>query len=169
MIGSGGFREDLYYRINVVSIYLPPLREREEDIGPLVDLFVEKYRKKGLDREIRISPEVMDLFRGYEWPGNVRELQHVIEHSLVMMEGNSLEMHYLPAYLRNWSKGAKQKEKRPTTGPARTLKQKVKDLEREMIIDILEKTRYNKTKAIRLLGMSRRTFYKKLKDLEIES
>jgi PAS domain S-box-containing protein len=170
MIENGKFREDLYYRINVVSIYLPPLRERDEDIGPLVDLFIEQYRKKGLEVEIRVSPEVMDFFRAYEWPGNVRELQHVIEHSLVMMEGNSLEMRYLPAYIRNWSKGINKKERRLAVGrPASTLKQKVMDLERNMITDILEQTRYNKTKAIQILGMSRRTFYKKLKDLEIES
>ncbi len=167
MIRNGGFREDLYYRINVVSIFLPPLREREEDIGPLVDFFIKKYRKKGLDGEIRVSPEVMEFLRAYEWPGNVRELQHVIEHSLVMMEGNSLEFRYLPAYIRGWSKGIKRKDGPRQIEPARSLKQKVRDLERTMITDVLEQTRYNKTKAIELLGMSRRTFYKKLKDLEI--
>lgn len=169
MIKNGNFREDLYYRINVVSIFLPPLREREEDIGPLVDLFLENYRGKGISGEIRVSSEVMALFRSYEWPGNVRELQHVIEHALVMMEGSSLEFRYLPAYIRGWSKDIDRKGGPRPVESTRSLKQKVRDLEKTQISEVLELTRYNKTKAIQLLGMSRRTFYKKLKDLEIET
>jgi PAS domain S-box-containing protein len=168
MIKRGQFRDDLYYRINVVSIFLPPLREREEDIGPLVDFFLQKYRRKDIHGEIRVSPDVMEIFRSYEWPGNVRELQHVIQHSLVMMDGNYLDIRHLPPYIRSWKKPVTKKGEKKPLESQRSLKQKVWELERDAIIEALEKCRYRRTLAIKMLGISRRTFYKKLKDFGIE-
>ena len=147
---------------------MPPLRDREEDIGPLVDWFVNMYRKGHGYEQIRVSPKLLTLFREYEWPGNVRELQHTIEHALVMMEGHTLEVRHLPAYMQNWSKETNvKKEPRPIESNT-SIRQSVRNLERNMILDALEKTHYNRSKAIQLLGISRRTLYKKLRDMAIE-
>ena len=169
MLTKGSLRTDLYYRINVISIFLPPLRERVEDVGPLVDFFLRKYLPKDLGEEIRVSPEVMDFFITYKWPGNVRELQHVLQHALVMMDGNSFEFRHLPTYLRSWTNDTESKEKPRDIIPKNSFRQSVRNHEKTLIAEALEKTHYNRTKAIELLKMSRRTFYKKLKEFEIET
>ncbi len=102
-IESGRFREDLYYRLNVVPIYLPPLRERREDIAPLVELFLKRYAEQNRKDVKRVHPEAMRLLRDHDWPGNVRELQNYVERGVILGEGLELTVEHLPPQLRGES------------------------------------------------------------------
>ncbi len=145
MMREGRFREDLYYRLNVVPIFIPPLRERREDIPVLVyhflDLFREQYAK-----EVRIAPEVMDAFMEYPWPGNVRELRNVVERMVILDTDGILTGEDLPAELRRGSLRGTE------TPPEGTLK----DMERRMIEKALRETGYVIKEAARRLGMTPR-------------
>ncbi len=145
MMREGKFREDLYYRLNVVPIFIPPLRERREDIPVLVyhflDLFREQYAK-----EVRIAPEVMDAFMEYPWPGNVRELRNVVERMVILDTDGILTGEDLPAELRRGSLRGTE------TPPEGTLK----DMERRMIEKALRETGYVIKEAARRLGMTPR-------------
>src|SRR3954466_15744094 len=99
-IDAGRFREDLYYRLNVVPIYLPPLRERREDITLLVDFFLKRYAEQNRREVRRVQPEAMRLLRDYDWPGNVRELQNYIERAVILGDGPELTVEHLPPQLR---------------------------------------------------------------------
>jgi transcriptional regulator with PAS, ATPase and Fis domain len=101
VIRQGRFRHDLYYRLNVVPIHLPPLRERREDIPMLVDHFLEKYNRENGKTVTKISREVLDHLLAYSWPGNVRELENCIEHAIVMSPGKTLSISLLPAEVLN--------------------------------------------------------------------
>src|ERR1700730_11084215 len=99
-IGAGRFREDLYYRLNVIPIYLPPLRERRDDIPLLVEFFLKKYSEQNRRDVRRVHPDAMTLFREHDWPGNVRELQNYIERAVVLSDGPELAVENLPPQLR---------------------------------------------------------------------
>lgn len=152
-IESGDFREDLFFRLNVVNIDLPPLRERKTDIPELVDHLIGKTNVK-LNRNIQnVSKEVIDIFMAYDWPGNIRELEHCIEHAFILCRGTRIEKNHLPAELT--SPSAAQR-----SGPQ-------PDIDAEAIRSALKKSAGNKTKAARLLGISRRTIYRKMEDYNI--
>src|SRR4051812_34584168 len=102
-IEGGRFREDLYYRLNVVPIYLPPLRERREDISPLVESFVKRYADQNRKEVRRVHPEAMRLLRDHDWPGNVRELQNYVERAVILGDGPELTVELLPPQLRGES------------------------------------------------------------------
>jgi len=157
-IQSGKFRSDLFYRLNVVPIYIPPLRERKEDLIPLVDYFLKKFSAKYQKRITNISPEVMASFSNYNWPGNIRELENVLERMILMSETATLGLDHLPGEIR----GAISTISTPT------LKEKVDTIsqvtEKQMIIDALNKTNQNRTRAAKLLGISRRTLQNKIKE-----
>jgi transcriptional regulator with PAS, ATPase and Fis domain len=157
-IQSSNFRSDLFYRLNVVPIYIPPLRERKEDLIPLVDYFLKKFSAKYQKRIANISPEVMASFSNYNWPGNIRELENVLERMILMSETPTLGLDHLPGEIR----GAMSTISTPT------LKEKVDTIsqmtEKQMIIDALNKTNQNRTKAAKLLGISRRTLQNKIKE-----
>ncbi|MDA8079286.1 MAG: sigma 54-interacting transcriptional regulator [Nitrospiraceae bacterium] len=151
-VKRGEFREDLYYRLKVVEISLPRLSERTEDIPLLVDHFIGKFNKK-MNREIRaVSSDVERLFMNYFWPGNIRELEHVLEHAFVLCRQDTITIEHLPAALRECAGGRSLPDIAPTA-----------DDERSAILQALEKTAWNKAKAARLLGMDRKTIYRKLK------
>ncbi len=106
MITTGEFRKDLYYRLNVISIHLPPLRERKEDLYLFIDHFIDKLNKK-LERKIKgVSREALDFLFHFDYPGNLREMENILEQSMVMAEGNRIEARDLPAYLRNTNKSS---------------------------------------------------------------
>ena len=152
----GEFRQDLYYRLKVVEVALPPLRERLEDLPLLVDHFLRSFNER-FDKSVEeISNEVLNTFMNYSWPGNVRELEHVMEHAFVLCHGLTITMHHLPADMRHYRQiGA--------TPPSSN--QQVETLTgREDILDALNKTGGNKAKAARLLGISRQTIYRKIND-----
>jgi len=154
----GEFREDLYYRLKVVEVMLPPLRERLEDIPLLIRHMCRVFNER-MKRNIEgVSKEVLNIFMNYSWPGNVRELEHVIEHSFILCHGRVITLKDLPAELR---------ELRKPQLPENSSKQSQQHIKAQEIIDILTKVRWNKTKAANLLGINRRTLYRKLDQLKI--
>ncbi len=160
-LSLGQFRSDLFYRLNVFPIYLPPLRERDEDIQILADYFVVKYSKE-LNKPIKkISSAVYDAFRLYPWPGNVRELENCIERAILLAQGETIEKEQLPPSLQSLISG---EFKKSVIG----LSSVVESQERKMIVSALQETNGNQTKAARLLGTTKRIIQYKIKKLGID-
>ena len=156
-IEDGTFREDLYYRLNVVRIAVPPLRERKEDLSPLIDHFLGRFAIENSKEIQGISPEARDLLLKYDYPGNVRELENIIERAVVITRGSVVTSRDLP-----FSGSAVQ----PHTSEVKTwrsLQESVEDLERKMIKRALDETANHQTKAANMLGVSERTLRYKLK------
>ncbi|MGZ3420256.1 MAG: sigma 54-interacting transcriptional regulator [Polyangiales bacterium] len=148
-IASGAFREDLYYRLDVFTVFVPPLRDRKPDIMPLADHFLAKHAPKlGRKKIKRISTAAIDMLTAYHWPGNVRELENAIERAVVMCDGNVLHAHHLPPTL--------QTAEASGTVEARTLADATAAFERDLIADTLKSTRGNRAKAARILGTTER-------------
>lgn len=161
MIKEGTFREDLYYRINVVPIYIPPLRERTEDILNITKSILNKLA--GTENNIYLSPQVINLFHSYDWPGNIRELQNVLEHANILRNGNEITVFDLPAYLR-----PKKKMNEVKNTNAFNMKSYVEVIEQELITESYKRNKGNKSATIKELGISRRTFYEKIKKYDID-
>jgi len=178
-VKAGRFREDLFYRLNVIRMYLPPLRERKEDIPLLARHFMEKYNK-GLGKEIKkISEEAMALILDHHFSGNVRELENIIERAVTLESTDTVTAGSLPEYLRGVS-GAVVKGRAETAGPdceatadaivpsgGMDLEKTVEDFEKAMIMDALKKTGGVKKKAAELLGLTFRSMRYKLSKYEI--
>ncbi|MFP3999492.1 MAG: nif-specific transcriptional activator NifA [Desulfobacterales bacterium] len=147
-VAEGLFRSDLYYRINVFPIYLPPLRERKTDILALADYFLEKYVRENSKEILRFSTPAIDMLMAYHWPGNVRELENCIERAVLLCEGKVIHGYHLPPTL--------QTGKESGTLPSQTMEDAVEKLEREMIIDALKHTRGNMSQAAQTLGTTMR-------------
>ena len=154
-VRNGEFREDLYYRLKVIGVALPPLRERREDIPLLVDHFCEFFNKRFKKNIRSISEKVSNKIMDYPWPGNVRELEHAMEHAFVLCRGRIIEMDHLPSEIKEYSK-VKSYEK----------KGKAVD-ERRKIFQALNDTDWNKAKTARLLGISRPTLYQKIDQFKL--
>ena len=150
LIREGKFREDLYYRLNVIPIFIPPLRERKEDIPVLVQHFIEQFGKV-YGKEVIVSPEVMDAFFAYDWPGNVRELQNVVERMVILDRDGVLTYEDLPIELKQLEK--KKDSERISAGD---FEGSIWDVEKRMIEEALEKTGYVIKDAAKLLGMTPR-------------
>ena len=152
-IKKGTFREDLFYRLNVLPIGLPPLRERVEDIPLLVLHFLDKFNPS---QETQISPDAMGLLCTYEWPGNIRELQNVIERAVILSQGNEIKTHHLPKEIQ---KNEANKNDTPLeTGLILNFPDggiSIDEVERQLILKALEKSNGNQTKASNLLGITR--------------
>lgn len=161
-VSAGHFREDLFFRLNVFTMTLPPLRERMEDISLLVDHFLEKHGKLMGKHNVRCSPDVTRIFFNYTWPGNIRELENCIERSLVLCDG-IIDVECLPEKLR-------QVTPPPLAKPFESLsiKRAEEQLERELMRQALEKTGGNRTHAARLLEISHRALLYKLKEYGME-
>jgi len=159
-VQNGNFREDLYYRLNVVEIRMPPLRDRHGDIPLLVDHFLNHFRKKYKKPIQTISAEVMKIFTAHPWPGNVRELEHAIEHGFVLCPGEIIDMAHIPSEIIRFN--------RPGDDGTGTSGIKTEAEEKKELISILEKTDWNKAKAARLMGVSRPTLYRKLEKYGLE-
>jgi two-component system response regulator HydG len=155
---DGIFREDLYWRLNVISIELPPLRERKEDIPQLVSNLIDKYNEI-LEKDIHsVSSDAMDLIFSHHWPGNVRELENVIERSMVLAKGDVIEPDILPLELKD--------SEAPREGAESA--SDLKRLERDHVKAVLEKCGWNKYKAAQMMGISRSTLYSKIKRFGLE-
>jgi DNA-binding NtrC family response regulator len=153
-VDEGRFREDLYYRINVIQINVPPLRERTQDIPLLATEFLNGFSVRA-NRPFALSDEVMDIFMSSAWPGNVRQLRNVLERAVVLAKGDRITARELPEeFLNSCRKTKTVKEVKP-----------LKDLELQAINDALLLCSGNKSKAAKQLGISRKTFYKRLKEL----
>ena len=162
MIEEKTFREDLFYRLNIVPIYLPPLKERQEDIPSLVNHFLELYNKTR-DKNIKgVSPEAMNLLIEYDWPGNVRELENIIERSVIMTEGDTVEAEHLPIDIRGkraYLDITIPQTKEELKGLKKQIREKaVEDIEKAFLIDALKRSDWNISKASRQVGMKRQNF-----------
>jgi len=157
-VRRGEFRQDLYYRLKVVEVVLPPLRERLEDLPLLVDHFRQIFNDRFNKRIEGISNEVLSRFMDYSWPGNVRELEHVMEHAFVLCHGETITINHLPADIRNYEGAGRYVD------IGTSLKKRVGP---DDITNALIKTGGNKAKAARLLKIGRRTIYRKIESYRI--
>jgi len=168
-IRKGRFREDLFYRLNVVPLILPPLRERLEDIRPLTAHFIQKYaeERQGITPVTRIEKEVERLFFDYNWPGNVRELENVIERAMVMCPGDTIRVDDLPKDFRqNVQKNSSLRLDDLT--PRATLYETLAYVEKEMILHALRKADYVQSHAATMLGIGKSGLNQKLKKFGID-
>jgi two-component system response regulator HydG len=168
MVAAGTFRDDLYYRLNVGAIQLPPLRERTEDIEPLLQHLVETFSTKFGKSVTGVDPKAMDVLLRAPWPGNIRELANVIERAMVMAKGTTIQVEHLPAHIVSPPVGAAAATPAtPPLGDDGAAPPDPSDLsleaaEREQIRRALEVASGRRVAAARLLGLSRRTLYRKL-------
>jgi len=161
---EGKFRSDLYFRLNVVPIYIPPLSERREDIPALIEHFVEKLQRDSAAPRKRFSPEAFDVLVNYDWPGNVRELENAIEHALVMGEDDLLEIRDLPLALQNFH-AKRDYADQPVVFDHLTLE----EVEKRCILNALRRTNNNHTRAAKLLGITRRTLGYRMQKYGLEA
>lgn len=167
-VRSGRFREDLLYRLNVISIHLPPLRERPEDITILIDHFLKKHAARLGIPEKRIPPEVLKVLIEHTWPGNARELENCLERALVLSSGDALELESLPAHIIKTA-GAQPDHTPMTNEPSSlSIKARTTSLEVDLIQRALAETNGNRTHAAKILEISHRTLLYKLKEYGLE-
>ena len=166
-VKAGLFREDLFYRLNVVAIRLPALRERTEDVPALVAHFLAKHRRLRPDAPVTgTTPEAMELLRAHRWPGNVRELEHAVERAVVLAEGPLVHEEDLPDEVRFAARGAPDG---PLPGGDLSVKRNFRALEERLIRDALERTGGNRTRASELLDLSYRALLYKIKEYGIDA
>jgi DNA-binding NtrC family response regulator len=169
-IAEGGFREDLYYRLNVVHVHLPPLRDRPSDIPLLIDHFVKKFNEK-LDRAVSgFEDDALQQLMRYTWPGNIRELENVVERCMIFAEDGEVGAQHLPAEVSDADGASPSLVAGIEATPGETgLKEAVRNatlkLEREFIARALEQTGGNVTHTARLLKISRKSLQNKMKEL----
>ena len=162
-IKDGSFREDLYYRLNIVSLHIPPLRERKEDILPLIEYFTEKYSKENNRDKLTLSKEAVDSLIKYNFPGNVRELENIIERAVVLCRSEAITLNDLP----NVVKGFKAEKEIPQI-EAGSLIEQVEELEKKLIFDALSSANGNQSQAGRMLGLTERNLRYKMQKYGIK-
>jgi transcriptional regulator with GAF, ATPase, and Fis domain len=177
-VETGQFRQDLYYRLNVIPLHLPPLRERTEDIPLLVETFLQENLKKRKREPLKFSPEAMACYSRYEWPGNVRELKNLVERLTILVNGNVVKLSDLPDKFQQGRlfdlERTENGHKRPPVGSADIpeegidLNSIVDSMERDLILKALEKTGGVRSRAATLLGLNRTTLIEKMKKMGIE-
>ncbi|HEY3308238.1 MAG TPA: sigma-54 dependent transcriptional regulator [Desulfuromonadaceae bacterium] len=161
-VQEGRFREDLYYRVNVITIPLPPLRERPQDIEPLAHHFLKRYAGRMAKSIYTIEPQALQALQGYHWPGNVRELENVIERAVILTKGNAITAAVIPL-----QGGVKAAPPAPATVAAAATKSELvalEEMERNHIEAVLKGTNYHKSRAAAILGISRRTLDRRIAD-----
>ncbi len=160
-VEANRFREDLYYRLNVVPIQLPPLRDRKEDIPPLAEYFLKFYREKN-HREIeQLLPEALDLMMRYDWPGNVRELENTIERGVIIARSEYLTPDELPPNIRQIAESTTGYDSEVTVGNT------LKEMEKEFIAQTLASVAGNRTRTAKLLGITRKTLQNKIREYKL--
>jgi DNA-binding NtrC family response regulator len=161
-VADRSFREDLYYRLNVVPIHILPLRERAGDIPILVDHFIAKYNRQFGKRIDGVSPEALACLQEYPWPGNVRELQNVVERSVALVEGDRVELQDLPVDFL-----LPDPERRADRADVRPLREACEQFERQFVLRVLERVRWNQSVAARVLDVHRNTLKLKLQKWKV--
>ncbi|HJY29689.1 MAG TPA: helix-turn-helix domain-containing protein, partial [Pyrinomonadaceae bacterium] len=156
-VKAGHFREDLFYRLNVINIRVPPLRERKQDLSQLIQHFVKQYAAKHARKVDRVSQPALALLKAYDYPGNARELANVIERAVIVATDRTIDKHDLPVGLTAAVAAQRQKEKRPSLA----------EMEATYIAEVLASTRGNKTECARILGISRKNLYEKIARYEL--
>ncbi len=159
-VEEGRFRKDLYYRLNVIPIQIPPLRERREDIPIIADHLIRTLNKDLGTNVATIFPEVLNIFENYDWPGNVRELANILERVLYSIDGDAIQVKHLPIFLQGMSTASTKLQ--PTL-----LKHLRENTEKEALLHAIRVSKDNKNKAAKLLGIHRTALYKKMKRLNI--
>jgi len=159
-VEEGKFRKDLYYRLNVIPIQIPPLRERKEDIPIIAEQLIQTLNKDLGTNVTKISTDVLNIFENYHWPGNVRELSNILERILYSIDGDTIKAHHLPIFLQSMNGDSMKLQ--PTL-----LKRLKEDMEKEALIHAIRISKDNKNKAAKLLGIHRTALYKKMKKLNI--
>lgn len=172
-VRAGRFREDLYYRLNVVTLQVPALRERREDILPLARHFLAAHAARNRKTVRAISPEALDRLLAYDWPGNVRELENTMERAVVLLVGDTVTERELPLSLRTPAKApdrgtAPDRDAGSPPAEAVPALATLEDLERDAILRTLAAVGDNKTEAARRLGISRKTLHLKLRRYALE-
>jgi DNA-binding NtrC family response regulator len=157
MVKEGKFREDLFYRLNVIPITIPPLRERTEDILPLARHFLTEANRTFHKTVHRFAPETEVLLLGHAWQGNVRELKNLVERMVILSTGESIDAHNLPPQFSQAMEGRPAEEATPTS---RTLAA----IERSYIVKVMQQVKGNKSEAAKILGITRQTLRKKLSE-----
>jgi two-component system response regulator HydG len=145
MVREGRFRDDLYYRLNVFPVMLPPLRERQEDLPALAEFFLEKFSEKNRREGISLAPEVMEALQRYPWPGNIRELENVMERAVIVCQGDVITLEHLPPAMQQWS---------GFTGGDQEKELELPELERQLISRTLERVAGQRQQAAEILGIS---------------
>jgi len=178
-VSGGHLREDLFYRLNVFHVHLPPLRERKEDIPAMVQALVADMNRKHECKVVEVSAEVLDCLQRHRWPGNVRELRNVLERAVILAGEGTIEVKSLPAFLQNrpvMATGAAGDAGHTAPDQASTpaaddpdavkfqIGTTVEEAEKGLILRTLEHTRNNKTRAAEILGISLKTLHNKLKE-----
>ncbi len=185
MVDGGSFREDLYYRLNVLPIYVPPLRERRDDIPELVNFFVERYAAQNRRPVLSVTSDALSFFKSYLWPGNVRELQNYIERAIVLADGNELTPDLLPTHVRGEAPVRLGRvDRNELQSLCRELVERslseVSDegkchehvmglVEKELILQVLRGCQGTQTKAATKLGINRNTLHKKIEDFQLQN
>ncbi len=159
-VGDGRFREDLYYRLNVMPLNVPPLRERRDDIPLLADHFLKRYAEKNRKSVKGFTPLAMDMLIRYDWPGNVRELENTVERAVILLTGDHISERQLPL---NIAGNDPQRGMLAGTAAAPQGDRSLESIEKEAILATLEATEGNKSESARRLGISRKTLHNKLK------
>jgi DNA-binding NtrC family response regulator len=168
-VRGGHLREDLYYRLNVFHIHLPPLRERREDILAISEFLIGELNRKHNCKVSDVSPDVLEVLKGHNWPGNVRELRNVLERAVILAGEGTVEMKHLPAMLQTRAPVASA-QVQPDSGTADSglvrfsIGTTVEEAEKGLILRTLEHTKNNKTRAAEILGISLKTLHNKLKE-----
>jgi two-component system NtrC family response regulator len=162
-IKDGSFREDLFYRLNIVSIIIPPLRERKEDIVPLTEYFTEKYCKENNRQKLEFSKEAIDLLMKYSFPGNVRELENIIERAVVLSRNEIITVNDLPNVVKGYRAENEIPEKEKWS-----MVEQVKVLEKKLIFDALKEANGNQSSAGRMLGITERNLRYKMQKYSIK-
>lgn len=160
MVKENKFRGDLFYRINVVKIMVPPLRNRCSDIPLLIESFIKELGKEHKRIVKSINPEVVEIFKNYDWPGNIRELRNTLESMIVLSKDGHLDIHDIPANIRF-------EKINSVTNNLENTAYSLKELEKAKILKTLEESHNNKTKAAQILGISRRTLHRKLNEYNL--
>lgn len=163
-VACGKFREDLFYRLNVLQINLPPLRERKEDIPLLIEHFIQKFNERHKLNIEGISAEALAFLLDYHWPGNVRELENIIERAIILSHGRKIEAEYLPSEIVNIEK----KRIKRLSEEEISIKKATRLLEEELIRKALQKTEGNRTQAAKILEISHPSLLSKIKEYGIE-
>ena len=161
-VEASRFREDLYYRLNVVPIQLPPLRERKEDIPPLAEYFLKFYGEKNHRETVQILPESLDLMMRYDWPGNVRELENTIERGVIIARSEYLTPDELPPNIRKIAESTTRYSSEVTVGST------IKEMEKEFIAQTLASVAGNRTRTAKLLGITRKTLQNKIREYKLD-
>jgi transcriptional regulator with PAS, ATPase and Fis domain len=162
MLTDERFRKDLFYRLNVIPLHIPPLRERKSDILPLARHFLQQMAKEANLSEISLDKDAATALKKYTWPGNVRELLNVLERALSSIDGDSIRLCDLPFYVSRTQKNLPHKNE-----TAIDIKGVQARAEKEAILYALKETNYNKARAAKVLGIHRTLLYKKMKKYEI--